>query len=48
VIEIAKYKDCKAKIVVGGLPLTQNYANEIGADGYVSDVATAVEVIQNL
>ena len=48
VIEIAKNKDCKSKIVVGGAPLTQNYANEIGADGYAPDAATAVEVIQRL
>lgn len=48
VIEIAKNKDCKSKIVVGGAPLTQNYANEIGADGYAPDAATAVEVVQSL
>jgi 5-methyltetrahydrofolate--homocysteine methyltransferase len=45
VIEIAKNKDCKSKIVVGGAPLTQNYANEIGADGYAPDAATAAEVV---
>jgi 5-methyltetrahydrofolate--homocysteine methyltransferase len=48
VIELAKNKDCKAKIVVGGAPLTQNYANEIGADGYAPDAATAVEVVSAL
>ncbi len=45
VIELAKNKDCKAKIVVGGAPLTQNYANEIGADGYAPDAATAAELV---
>ena len=45
VIELAKAKDCKCKIVVGGAPLTQNYAEEIGADGYAPDAATAVEVV---
>jgi methylmalonyl-CoA mutase cobalamin-binding domain/chain len=44
VIELAKNKDCKSKIVVGGAPLTQSYANEIGAHGYAPDAATAVEV----
>jgi 5-methyltetrahydrofolate--homocysteine methyltransferase len=44
VIELAKNKDCKAKVVVGGAPLTQSYANEIGAHGYAPDAATAVEV----
>jgi 5-methyltetrahydrofolate--homocysteine methyltransferase len=48
VIEIAKNKDCKSKIVVGGAPLTQNYANEIGADGYAPDAATAVEIISSV
>ncbi|MBA7708112.1 Methionine synthase [subsurface metagenome] len=45
VIELAKNKDCKAKIVVGGAPLTQNYSNEIGADGYAPDAATAAELV---
>jgi len=45
VIELAKNKDCKAKIVIGGAPLTQNYANEIGADGYAPDAATAAELV---
>ena len=48
VIELAKNKDCKAKIVVGGAPLTQSYANEIGAHGYAPDAATAVEVASKL
>jgi 5-methyltetrahydrofolate--homocysteine methyltransferase len=45
VIELAKAKDCKAKVVVGGAPLTKSYADEIGADGYAPDAATAVEVV---
>lgn len=48
VIELAKNKDCKAKIVVGGAPLTQSYANEIGADGYAPDAATASEIVTSL
>ena len=48
VIELAKTKDCKAKFVVGGAPLTKSYADEIGADGYAPDAATAVEVVQGL
>jgi len=44
VIELAKNKDCKAKIMVGGAPLTQSYANEIGAHGFAPDAASAVEV----
>jgi 5-methyltetrahydrofolate--homocysteine methyltransferase len=48
VIELAKNKDCKAKIVVGGAPLTQSYADEIGADGYAPDAATATEIVNKL
>jgi 5-methyltetrahydrofolate--homocysteine methyltransferase len=45
VVDLAKNKKCKAKIVVGGAPLTQSYADKIGADGYAADAATAVEVM---
>jgi len=36
------------KIIVGGAPLTQNYADQIGADGYAQDAATAVDVANEL
>ncbi len=36
------------KIVVGGAPLTQNYADEIGADGYAADAASAVELVKSI
>jgi len=48
VVEVARNKDCKAKIVVGGAPLTQSYADEIGADGYAPDAATATEMVSSL
>jgi len=48
VIELAKTKDCRAKIVVGGAPVTQSYADEIGADGYAEDAARAVEIVNSL
>ncbi|MDZ8119978.1 corrinoid protein [Pontiella agarivorans] len=31
-----------AKILIGGAPVTQDYANEIGADGYSDDANTCV------
>ena len=34
----------KVKIMVGGAPVTQNFADEIGADAYTPDAATAAEV----
>ena len=33
----------KVKIIVGGAPITQEFANSIGADGYARDAATAVD-----
>ena len=36
------------KIVVGGAPLTQEYADEIGADGYAPDAASAVDIANGL
>jgi 5-methyltetrahydrofolate--homocysteine methyltransferase len=34
----------KVKIMVGGAPVTQGFADEIGADAYTPDAATAAEV----
>ena len=31
------------KIMVGGAPITQQFANEIGADGYAADAGSAVD-----
>lgn len=36
------------KIIVGGAPLTQQFAEEIGADGYAPDAGSAVERAQAL
>ncbi len=44
VIESLKEKGAKAKIMIGGAPVTQNYCDEIGAQGYAADAATAVEI----
>ena len=44
VIESLKEKGSKAKILIGGAPVTQNYCDEVGADGYAADAATAVEI----
>jgi 5-methyltetrahydrofolate--homocysteine methyltransferase len=37
-----------AKVMVGGAPVTQAYADKIGADGYAADAATAVDVAKKL
>jgi len=48
VIESLKEKGSKAKIIIGGAPVTQNYCDEIGAQGYAADAATAVEIGKSL
>jgi len=37
-----------AKIMVGGAPVTQGYADKIGADGYAADAASAVDLAKSL
>lgn len=34
--------------MIGGAPVTQNYADEIGADGYSPDAASAVDLANRL
>jgi 5-methyltetrahydrofolate--homocysteine methyltransferase len=38
----------RVKVVVGGAPVTQRFADEIGADAYGYDAANAVEVVKRL
>jgi 5-methyltetrahydrofolate--homocysteine methyltransferase len=37
----------KVKIIVGGAPVTQQYASEIGADGFSADAASAVNLVKS-
>ncbi len=37
-----------AKIVIGGAPVTDDYAKEIGADGYGADANEAVKVLEQI
>lgn len=36
------------KVLLGGAPLTQAYAEEIGADGYATDASAAVRAVKHL
>jgi 5-methyltetrahydrofolate--homocysteine methyltransferase len=36
------------KTIVGGAPITEEFARQIGADGYAPDAATAVEKVREL
>jgi len=47
-IKAMKDADVSAKIMIGGAPVTQGYADKIGADGYAADAALAVDVAKKL
>jgi 5-methyltetrahydrofolate--homocysteine methyltransferase len=47
-IKALKDAGIKAKIMIGGAPVTQIYADKIGANGYAADAATAVDVAKHL
>ena len=36
------------KVIIGGAPVTQNYAQAIGADGYATDASRAVSLAKSL
>jgi 5-methyltetrahydrofolate--homocysteine methyltransferase len=38
----------QVKIIIGGAPITEEYARQIGADGYASDASRAVNVAKSL
>ena len=38
----------QVKVMIGGAPITESYASEIGADGYAPEAATAVEKAKTL
>lgn len=46
-IEVAGLRK-QVKIIVGGAPVTEKFAREIGADGYASDAASAVDVVRSM
>ena len=47
-VEAVRAVDPNAKILVGGAPVTDEFAAEIGADGFAKDAATAAVVAQEL
>ena len=38
----------KVKVVIGGAPVTERFAKEVGADGYAPDAASAVDTVKSL
>ncbi len=47
-IQAIKDAGVDVKIMIGGAPVTQAYADKIGADGYAADAASAVDVAKAL
>lgn len=48
VVEQKKAADLSAKVIIGGAVITQDYADEIGADGYSKDAQEAVKLVKRL
>ena len=48
VIRYAKEEGVRAKVMIGGAVITEDYAEEIGADGYSRDAAEAVKLAKRL
>lgn len=48
VVVYARQEQVKAKIIIGGAVITQEYADEIGADGYSKDAADAVKLTKRM
>jgi len=47
-VKVLRDAGVTAKIIVGGAPVTQAYADKIGADGYAADAADAVDIAKKL
>ena len=48
VIGLCKKEGVRAKVMIGGAVTTEEYANEIGADGYARDAQGAVVLAKRL
>lgn len=48
IVAAAKEEGITARIIIGGAVITQEYADEIGADGYSKDAADAVKLAKSL
>jgi len=48
VVELAKEKKCRAKVIIGGAVISQSFADEIHADGYSADANECVKLVNRL
>jgi len=47
-VEAVKAAKLKVKVMIGGAPVTQAFCDEIGADGYAPDAASAADLAKRL
>ncbi|MCR6544833.1 cobalamin B12-binding domain-containing protein [Dehalobacterium formicoaceticum] len=47
-IELVKEEGLKVKCIIGGAPISQDFADEIGADGFAPDAASATDLCGKL
>ena len=47
-VQAVKAAGISVKVMIGGAPVTQGYADKIGADGYAPDAASAVDLAKSL
>jgi 5-methyltetrahydrofolate--homocysteine methyltransferase len=47
-LKVLRDAGISAKVMIGGAPITQGYADKIGADGYAPDAASAVDIAKSL
>jgi len=48
VVDAVKASGIKAKVMIGGAPVTQSFCDEIKADGYAPDAASAADLAKKL
>ena len=48
VVDLVRAEKLDCKVIIGGAVVTQEYADEIGADGYSADAAGAVKLVKQI
>ena len=46
IIEALREANIDLPVIIGGAPVTQDYADSIGAAGYAPDSGTAVDIVE--
>ena len=48
VVDLKNKMGCKAKVIIGGACINESFKDEIGADGYSTDAADCVKLVQSI